>query len=299
MKVALVCLVSFCAAVAFIHAQDAPTTGAICGQVLGQEQEIVGDAQIEVVSGPSSVGSTVKSRGPNSVAYDGGFFIPRLLPGTFTVKVSHKKYISQTRENIKVAAGEGTFVVVELQRKEDVAGSITGIVSLRSSGASVKGLVVGYLKKDEKKPEQTFKLDKDGRYSFKDVMPGPYFVTVTRDREEIYRSKQIKVTKKRTTRHSIRLSPEALLEKPGWISGKVVGPDRKPVDRASISLIKMPAGQKKVRATTDKDGKFEMKGLRPGSYELKASKARLGDDTAKTNVRSNRGSRVSFNLKKK
>lgn len=297
MRVLLVLVVCMSAVVAFIYAQDSPTTGAIYGRVLSIEQAVIGEADVEVVSGPGAVGTKVRSRGPNSVMYDGGFLIPRLLPGTYSVKMSHKKYLARTYEGIEVSAGKGTYIVAELPPMEDVAGSISGTVSIK--GVSVKGFVVGYVKEEDKKPVETVTLDTDGRYSFSGVLPGKYHVTVTKDREEIYRSDAITVTKKKNSRHAIRISPEALLEKPGWISGKVLGPDRKPVNGASISLIKMPEGQRKVSGRTGSDGKYELQKLRPGSYELKASKPGVGEDTARTYVRSNRGKTVNFYLKPK
>ena len=292
---AAVCL---CTVIAFIHAQDATTTGAIYGFVLSTQQEVVGGAQVEVVSGPSRVGTRVTSRGPDSVMYDGGFFIPRLLPGVYTIEVSHKKYMNRTLKDLKVEVGGGTFVTAELQPKEDIAGIISGSVTVRS--VSVKGLVVGYAEEGAKKPVETVTLEEDGRFSFGDVMPGTYVVTVTKEREEVHRSEPVTVEKKKHKRlRPIRISPEALLEKPGWITGKVLGPDRKPVYGASITTTKMPPEQKKVSVRSDKDGKFEMKNLRPGSYELQASKSRVGEDTTRAHVRSNRGKSVTLYLKEK
>jgi hypothetical protein len=296
-KAFLVWIICFCATIAIIYAQDTSTYGAIYGQVLSVQQHVLGDAQVKIASGPSRVGTSVKSRGLNTIKYDGGFFIPRLLPGTYTVEVSHQKYLPGTYEGLKVTAGNGIYLVAELQPKEDVAGAISGTVTVR--GASVKGLVVGYIKADSKKPEKTFTLKADGRFSFSDVMPGSYFITVSKDRDEVYRSSQLKVVKKKTARHTVRIDPKKLLDKPGWITGKVTGPDRKPVSGASITMTKTPEGQRKVSTRSDSDGKYEIKNLRPGSYELKAVKSGIGIDTDKITVRSNRGSRKNFYLKEK
>jgi hypothetical protein len=228
--------------------------------------------------------------------YDGGFFIPNLLPGTYSIKVSHNKHFEKVCDGIEVQAGLGTYLVVELQPVADVTGNISGTVTVK--GASVAGLVVSYMPEDGKKPEESAKLGEDGAYSFEAVMPGTYLVIVTKDREEIYRSKPVKVAEKKGVKHNIRLQPELLLEKPGSIAGVVLGSDRKPVSGASITLTKTPEGQDKASARSDSEGKFEITGLRPGSYELKASKGREGEDTDRTYVRSGRASRVTFYLKK-
>ena len=277
-------------------AQDQPSTGAIYGTVLDAEQAVVGEVQLEVVSGPSGVGIVARSRGRDSVMYDGGFFIPNLAPGTYAAKASHKKFFSKTYEDIEVEAGKGTYLVVELQPIADIAGKIYGTVKV--NGASVAGLVIGYLQEDAKRPEESVELGEDGNYNFENVMPETYVVVITKDREEIYRSDPIKVSEKKAVKHNVRLAAEVLLEKPGSIKGRVLGSDRKPVSNASISLIKMPEGQGKASARSDSEGRFEIKELRPGSYELKASKGREGEDTARTYVRSERTSSVTFYLKK-
>jgi hypothetical protein len=296
-KSLLILLVCSCAAAAFLYAQDTQKTGAIYGRVLNAAQEVVEDAKIEVVSGPSGIGTTVKSRGRDSVSFDGGFFIPRLSPGKYSVTVSHEKYIDQEYEDLMVEAGRGTRIIAELQPMEDIAGSISGSVVIR--GVSVKGLVVGCIKDEEKKPFTEVTLEKDGRFSFDNLMPGEYRLVVTKEREEVHKTDLLTVSKKRNTRHTIRLKPEALLEKPGWISGRVLGPDHRPVKGASITLTKMPDGQKKVSARSNDEGKFELKGLRPGSYELMASRSGVGEDTARAYVRSDRGKTVTFYLKPK
>jgi len=296
-KVFLAVTIAFCAAIALVFAQDASNTGAIYGIVVSRTQEVVGDAIIEVMSGPSSVGVKVKSRGADSISYDGGFFIPRLFAGKYTIQISHEKHTSRTYENIEVSAGKGSYIVAVLQPMEDIAGGISGTVSVQ--GVSVEGLTVSYFKQNESKALGNVELAADGRFSFANVLPGIYVLTVSKDREEVYRGKQIKVKSKKTTTQRIRIEPEALLEKPGWISGRVLGPDRKPVSGASVQLLKMPAGQKKLSVKSDENGKFEIKNLRPGSYELKAYKTRIGEDTARTHVRSNRGKTVSFYLKQK
>lgn len=297
MKVFLVWVLCFCATIVLIYAQDESTYGSIYGEILTVNQHVLGDAQIEVTSGPGSVGTKVNSRGPNSVKFDGGFFIPHLLPGTYSVEVSHQKHLPQTYKEIKVVPGKGTYLVAELQPKEDIAGAISGTVS--SKGTSVKGLVIGYIKEDGTKPEKTLKLSADGRFSFTEVMPGIYLIIVIKERDEIYRSKPLKVAKKKTARHAVRIDPKKLLDKPGWIYGKVLGPDRKPVHGASITMLKKPDNQRKVSARTDVDGKYEIKGLRPGSYELKASKSGAGEDTKKVSVRSDHGKSANFFLKQK
>ena len=296
MKLFSLCGLCVLTGLVIMYGQEPPAAGTIYGRVLGAAQEVVGGARVEVTAGPSAVGRAVTTRGQNSILYDGGFFIPGLLPGLYDLQVSHEKYVSQTRQSVKVIPGSGAFVLVELQPAENVTGSISGTVIVRDG--SPKDLGVGCIAENEKKPEQVVKLGKEGIFSFKNLSPGRYHVVVMNDREEVYRSELVTVTKKKDTRHVVQLSAEVLLEKPGWITGRVLGPDQRPAAGVVISLVKMPEGQEKVSATSDAEGKFELKPLRPGNYELKAGKDGVGEDTVKTRVRSNAASRITFYLKK-
>jgi hypothetical protein len=285
------------AVMALIHAQETPSTGSIHGYVLSRDQEVVGDALIKVGDGPSRQGASVRSRGRGSVAYDGGFFIPHLSPGNYTIEVTHEKYAPRTYESLAVEAGKGTYVVAELDPLSDIAGGIRGYVSIK--GISVKDLVVQCRKGDGEEVLDSVKLKEDGKFEFTNVLPGTYVIVVLKARDEIYTSKSLKVVKKKKLTHKIKLSPELFMDKPGTISGKVVGPDYKAVSGASISFIKMPPGQKKVSTKTDSDGKYEISNLRPGPYEIRATKSGIGEDTKRVTVRSGRGSKANLYLKKK
>jgi hypothetical protein len=292
----LVLAVCLATVVALIYAQDAPSTGSIYGYVLSTDQEVIGDALVEIASGTSRQGATVRSRGRDSVYYDGGFFIPMLSPGTYSIKVSHEKYAPHTYESLAVEAGKGIFVVAELDSLSEIAGSIKGSVSIK--GGSVKDMIVQYWKEDGKESLASVTLADDGKYEFEGVLPGNYVVVVLKGREEVYRSEPLQVAKKKGLTHRIKLSPEEVLEEPGSISGKIAGSDYKAIEGASISFSSAPPGQKKVSAKSDENGKFELQNLRPGSYEIQASKTGFETETKRVTVRSGRGSKVSFYLKK-
>lgn len=297
MRFLLALTVCLATAVALIYAQDAPSTGSIYGYILSVDQEVVGDALIEITSGPSRQGAAVRSRGRDSVYYDGGFFIPVLAPGTYSIKVSHEKYAPHTHESLTVEAGKGTYVVAELDSLSEIAGAIKGSVSIK--GGSVKDMIVQYWKEDGKAPVASVTLEDDGRFEFENVIPGDYIVVVLKGREEVYRSEPLQVAKKKSLTHRVKLSPEEVLEDPGSISGKVAGSDYKAIEGASITFASMPPGQKKVTGKSDESGKFEIQNLRPGSYEIQASKSGFVTETKRVTVRSGRGSRANFYLKKK
>lgn len=297
MKFLVALTVCLGAAMALIYAQETPATGSIYGHVLGRDQEVVGEALIKVASGPSRQGATVQSRGRGTVSYDGGFFIPLLSPGTYTIEVSHDKYAPRIYESLAVEAGKGTYIAVELDPLSDIAGGIRGSVSIK--GVSVKDLVVQCVKEDDEELIGSATLEEDGKFDFTNVLPEKYIIIVLKGREEIYRSGPLQVAKKKKLTHKIKLSPDKFLEKPGSISGKVVGPDYKAVSGASISFDKMPPGQKKVTRKTDDEGKFEINDLRPGTYEIRATKSSIGEDTKRVTVRSGRSSRANLYLKKK
>ena len=284
------------AAVALIYAQETPSTGSIYGYVLSRDQEVIGDTLITVTDGPSRQGAAVRSRGQDSVSYDGGFFIPYLSPGNYSIEVTHEKYAPKTYSTLAVEAGRGTYVVAELDPLSDIAGGIKGYVSIK--GVSVKDMVVQFRKVDSEEALDSIKLKEDGKFEFGNVLPGAYIIVVLKDRDEVYTSGPLNVVRKKKLTHKIKLSPEQFMEKPGSISGKVVGPDYKAVSGASISFIKMPPGQKKVSTKTNSDGKFEIGNLRPGSYEIRASKSGIGEDTKRVTVRSGRSSKANLYLKK-
>jgi hypothetical protein len=64
-------------------------------------------------------------------------------------------------------------------------------------------------------------------------------------------------------------------------------------------MLKMPKGQRKATVQSNKEGKYEIKNLRPGVYQLKARKGGVGENTKKVSVRSGRGSRANFSLRQK
>lgn len=297
MKFLVVLTVCLGAAVALIYAQEPATTGSIYGCVLSRDQEVVGDAVVKVTSGPSRQGAAVRSRGRGSVSYDGGFFIPYLTPGTYAIEVSQEKYAPRTYESLVVEAGKGTYVVAELAPLSDVAGGIRGNVSIKN--VSVKDFVVQCRKDDGEELVGSVTLEEDGKFEFEEILPGTYLIVVLKGREEVYTSEPLEVAKKKKLTHRIKLSPEDFLEKPGAISGKVVGSDYRAVSGASISFIKMPEGQKKLSAKSDDSGKFELTNLRPGAYELKATKSGVGEDTKRVTVRSGRTSKANLYLKGK
>lgn len=268
--------------------------GAIYGYVADTLGALIGGAEIVILGGSSRVGEVFTLRGQGSLVFDGGFFISDLTPGTYRLEARKRGYKSAQAQEVKVTAGAPTKVVLTLTRQEVVVGNIQGKVTAALKG--LEGASVSVFAEGEKKALLKAKTAADGSYSFENLEPGKYVVVVEWNRKEVYRSKTVEVKAKKTETHNVTIELAAIEEEPGTVLGKVTDKDGKPVSGATITVKEAPEGAKKPQARSGQNGEFEITGLKPGKYVLKASKGQLSEEKRVT-VRSGGTSRVTFRIK--
>jgi len=186
-------------------------------------------------------------------------------------------------EGTPVVAREGELALQDLFRRAN--GSISGIV--REAGAPVPGIDVALSKSGGgffSMPKNA-RTDEDGLYEFADVEPGEYRLSIESPEEgrELY-SSTVEVKEGRRTDTDIAL-PTAFVE------GRVLTRrGRTPVEGASLRL--QPAdegGDRKMRfvvgdgegrqVRTDSEGRFRISRVRPGTYDLTATKGGFARET--------------------
>jgi len=268
--------------------------GAIYGYVSDTGGELVGGAEIVILDGPSRIGEVFISRGQGSLIFDGGFFISDLTPGTYKLESRKRGYKAAQVQGVKVAPDAPTKVVLTLVRIEMLTGNIKGKVT--ADRKALEGASVSIFAEGEKKALLKTKTAADGSYSFENLEPGKYVVIVEWNRKEVYRSKTVEVKAKKTETHNVTVEPAAVGEELGSVSGKVTDKDDKPVSGATITVKEAPEGARKPEARAGQNGEFEIRGLKPGKYVLRASKGKLSDEKRVT-VTSGRTTRITFRIK--
>jgi hypothetical protein len=275
-----------------VNAQE--SKGAIYGYVADKSGELIGGAEIVILEGASRVGEIFTSRGKGSLVFDGGFFICDLTPGTYKLEARKRGYSSAQAQAVKVTPGDATKVALTLVRIEMITGNIQGKVAIGRK--ALEDVSVSIFVEGEKKALLETKTSADGSFSFENLEPGKYVVVVEWNRKEAYRSKTIEVKAKKTESLPVTLEPAAVQEEPGTVSGKVVDKDEKPVSGATVSVKEAPEGARKLQTRTGENGEFEIRGLKPGKYVLRAAKGQLADEK-KVTVSSGRTVRTSLRIK--
>ena len=94
---------------------------------------------------------------------------------------------------------------------------------------------------------------------------------------------------------AILLACGPALAQGGLIKGKVLDPQGEPVDKAKVEIVSEDG--RTYETTTDRKGEFVQIGLRSGSYDVTASKEKIGAEKRRASVRQGgSGTNMEFNL---
>ncbi|MES1042532.1 hypothetical protein FOA20_24445 [Peribacillus simplex] len=188
---------------------------------------------------------------------NGKYIITALVPGTYTVRVSAKGYLTET-VTVTLEPGESLVLDFQLKPLKISKAVIIGKVYDKSTKKPIKGAKVELLTCNGKLI--TFqKTNKKGIYHFKDLPQGKYILIV---RSKGYQKEKKKVNL--CNGHSI-LEVNFYLNATdyfGTIKGKVKGADNK--SKISNALIEVfnESGEKIATTYTDNKGKYKIKTCR-------------------------------------
>ncbi len=92
------------------------------------------------------------------------------------------------------------------------------------------------------------------------------------------------------------IATPAAAQSTGMVKGKVVGPDGKPVEGATVIIEFQEGVNRKNETKTNKNGEYIQIGLFPGGYKITAEKQGLGAQSFDARVRIGQTSEVNFAL---
>ena len=171
-------------------AKPTDTAGAINGTL------IVGELGVRLE------GADVTAGGKSFVSDPmGNYFLARLEPGPYTVKISKTGFRPAERK-VKVTAGKNTVVDVELGANKRA--TLTGTVRSGDDGERLSGVTVTLEPGDV-----TTRTDRNGEYVLKDCIPARYKLCATADGRYRYEVANVGVDVSETNRHDFKLGQRA------------------------------------------------------------------------------------------
>ena len=230
---------------------EASTKGWILGSVVDADTQI-----------PLSGCLVILSPGNQSKVTDewGAFHFDDLTPGKYSICVTKDKYLEQVKYDVLVQADAETSVQFLLYDESTTKGTITGVVRDFGTNAVLEECLVTL------QPGGTSKLtDSEGRFSFEELAPNEYEITVTKKDYSSY-TKWVAVEPGKIQTVEILLSKESATK--GGITGTVRDDETNAVlDGCLVAL--QPGGTSKL---TDSEGRFSFEDLTPNEYEITVTK---------------------------
>ncbi len=139
------------------------------------------------------------SCGPRRFTSDpmGNFFLPALLPDTYTLRILREGFESVER-SVEVKIGENAVVDVEMvaTRRSD----LTGVVRDGDGTRPLEGVNIRLSPGDH---ETT--TDRTGRYTFKDIIPARYAIAATLDGRCLYKADDLAIVAGKANRRNFML----------------------------------------------------------------------------------------------
>ena len=192
-------------------------------------------------------------------ADDGAFAVENVTPGTATLRVTARGYVTGTRSDIQVEEGRTvTGIDVQLERGATLHGRVTG------DGKPVGGAAVRLMAITGSTSVAPIVTDADGQYSLDGVPAGEHTVEFR---------KQGFVTKRQTveTAPAKDAQLDVDLEHGRDLRGRVVDRGGAAVDGASISAFPSTGGPNE-QTVTGGDGAFVIEGLSESRYNVQVRK---------------------------
>lgn len=193
---------------------------------------------------------------------DGRFRLTKTPPGTYDVKI-----VARGRQ---VGVEKGVIVTPDAERRElrfvlgkgfEVAGRV-----LRKGPGPVEG--IGVVAFRQPRGEGDFVVvdrvfattDKDGAYRLDGLGGGQYIVAATPAGEPFAIVDDVQVP--------TRAAVDIVLEGDSYLEGRVTGAAGKPVDGAQVYVAKFDRNPVVGTARTDADGRYSIRGLKSGTFEM-------------------------------
>jgi protocatechuate 3,4-dioxygenase beta subunit len=226
--------------------------GVLAGSVVSEDGAPIAGATITAFGGTRGFTPTDTRSAP-----DGSFTIEHLAPGTFRVN-GRAAGLAMASETVQVESGRTAQVKLTLKRGGTVAGTVRGLSADEQRSCQVRG------------GGQSAGLNAAGEFRLEGVRIGPVEVTAL----------VLPAGRQRTARTELRSVDEPAHVEIDFASGLTI---RGSVRKAGAPLVgtfvsaSSPGERSMHSAVTDVDGRYEMKGLDPGTVtvEARADQGRL------------------------
>lgn len=253
-----------------------PQPGAITGTIIDQiTTQPISGAVVDIMQG-STIFATLLT---NS---DGSYLINQLAPGNYIVRVKATNYQTNS-QSANVQANSTTTVNIQLLAQP---GTLTGTVKDPSS-TPLSGAVVTI--KNGNIVINTVITDAQGNFVIQGLAPGTYSVLASATN---YQTSFGAVTIMANATSQISFS---LIPQPGFANGQVIDSGTsQPVASATIDLLQN--GIIVASLLTDSQGNYNLVGLAPGQYTIRATANNYRIVTVGITIISNQTVTLNFNL---
>ena len=201
-------------------------------------------------------------------ASDGTYTIFFLVPGSYEVTVDLDPGLGTDPASHAVVIGDSENLMGVDFEVIDVTGSISGTVSTSVTGVSVEGLTVTATPSDAALSVLEATTDADGAYTFDDVVPGMYTLTVAVGTDLLTdpASQDVDVGDGEDV---VDVDFEVIEDVTGSISGTVsTAVTGVSVEGLTVTATPATAGVDAVTTTTDADGVYMFDSLDPDDYSV-------------------------------
>ncbi|RDY67621.1 PEGA domain-containing protein, partial [Halobacillus trueperi] len=191
---------------------------------------------------------------------DGGYLIPSLPQGSFTIIVTAQGYGTETASVLLEPGSTATQNFTLTQLVSNVEGIVTDAESedplpdVLIQLFNTNGILIG-----------SFQTAVDGTYRIEGFTPGQYTITFSRPD---YQTQSIGFM---TNPNETAVVNASLIADPGAITGQVLDPESNPLIGASVRVFPSLGLLPIATLVTDGTGSFSLSGLSPGSYILIAT----------------------------
>jgi protocatechuate 3,4-dioxygenase beta subunit len=236
--------------------------GILTGTVHDAQKQPVPGVQILIAKMPMSGGPQTAT-----TAADGRYSIDKLPPGDYIVLKApapgQPLMLSSGMKQASIREGETTVFDLDDASKINLSGRV-----LRAGQPVANAMLMfsaGTLEGGTPVDMKTTRSDDTGRYQVGLDTPGPYAVVVSTGGFMAHGAAGIPVTVPDQPNPVVDIQAKA-----AGISGRVTGPDGKPVTNAFVSATFLGTGAppRPYQDGTDPDGSYRIEGIEPGSYRV-------------------------------